>query len=142
MRRRLLTLALTLLAVCVQAQVMSWEDFVETYAVGGEDTGNATDWQTLHENPVNLNDCRRDDLLQIPFLSEAQVDSVLGYVQRHGPLLSVEELQFVQGMDAFSRNVARQFVYCGPEAREASRDLWHRLRYGKNEVAVNMEWPF
>ncbi len=142
MRRRFLTLVLTLLSVCVQAQVMSWEDFVETYATDGEDTEAVTDWHTLHENPVNLNDCRRDDLLQIPFLSEAQVDSVLSYVKRHGPLLSVEELQFVQGMDAFSRNVVRQFVYCGPEAPDASRNLWHRLRYGKNEVAANVEWPF
>lgn len=125
-----------------RAQVMSWEDFMETYA-GDETTADAvSDWQVLHENPINLNDCQREDLLQIPFLSEAQIDSILSYVKRRGPILSVEELQFVNSMDAFSRNVARQFVYCGDMAPDPTATLWHRLRYGKNEVAANAEWPF
>ena len=142
MRHLFLAFLTFLVFTTARAQVMSWEDFMETYA-GDETTADAvSDWQVLHENPINLNDCQREDLLQIPFLSEAQIDSILSYVKRRGPILSVEELQFVNSMDAFSRNVARQFVYCGDMAPDPTATLWHRLRYGKNEVAANAEWPF
>ena len=43
MRRRFLTLVLTLLSVCVQAQVMSWEDFVETYDTFKEGTDSGAE---------------------------------------------------------------------------------------------------
>ena len=57
MRHLFLAFLTFLVFATARAQVMSWEDFMETYA-GDETTADAvSDWQVLHENPINLKDC-------------------------------------------------------------------------------------
>ena len=55
--------------------------------------------QQLSENPINLNQTSRKELEQLPFLSEQQIDDLLGYLYLYGPMLSLGELRMVRSMD-------------------------------------------
>ena len=49
----------------------------------------------LHDNPLDLNRCSRDDLLALPFLDDDEVDAVIDYRTLHGTIRSVSELLLV-----------------------------------------------
>ena len=69
---------------------ISWETFLNDFFVERMEIGLSDDdydelrerLTALHENPVDLNSCRREDLLRLPFLNEAQADSILSYRRR------------------------------------------------------------
>lgn len=131
-------------------QQLSWEQFAEDFLSEGVDEGNVIDrqeamefLQQLHEHPVNLNDCSRDDLLKIPYLTSEEVDSILSYVRRYGPVRSLQELQFVTVLDAFHRSVMSFFTTAGPARAPAGAEtLWHQLEKGRQEAALNFGVPF
>lgn len=72
---------------------MSWEDFVAEYidnadeadmeaAEGSLLTRQLELLEELHYHPFNINTVHRSDLLRVPLLNEAQVDSILAYRAR------------------------------------------------------------
>ncbi len=52
----------------------------------------------LYENPLNLNSATKEELEQIPFLSDYQIENILFYVYNNGPLLTIYELNAVEGL--------------------------------------------
>ena len=72
---------------------MSWEDFVAEYidnadeadmeaAEGSLLTRQLELLEELHYHPFNINTVHRSDLLRVPLLNEAQVDSILAYREK------------------------------------------------------------
>ena len=94
-----------------------WDDFAEEYLVEmtseeGGDIGLYEELLEKHRNPLNINKATREDLLKMPFLSEAQVDSVLSLVQRSHGLLTMGELQFVKNLEYKERQYLTLFFFC------------------------------
>ncbi len=52
----------------------------------------------LYENPLNLNSITKEELEEIPFLSDYQIENILFYVYNNGPLLTIYELNAVEGL--------------------------------------------
>src|SRR5512135_3101960 len=81
-----------------------WEEILESMvALSQEETNREEIYDNLnhlHDNPVELNRADRDQLISLSFLSDQQVDSLLAYREKHGPLLSVKELAWISGFDA------------------------------------------
>ena len=130
-------------------EYMSWDEFLDTYRETsyGEDEGSSAEdlplienLITLHENPLNLNTVTREELLQLPFLDESKVDSMLSYRDRalshNRCVLSLGELLFIRGLTLFDRRMLSLFLTAEPRGATV---------YGKekmkNEVDTHFDFP-
>lgn len=126
----------------------TWNDFVEEFSdYYLETNGNymsqeeLLDYlQNIHNNPININSATRNDLLQLPFLSFQQADSIVSYVNKHGPLLSLGELMFIRHIDYQTRRFLYVFLTCNP-VRDRRQSLHSLVVSGRHEVAVNTSTP-
>ena len=132
--RLLLFLACLLLVSSVSAQ-HAWEDFVEEYTSGAIETeeGNLQqhllDLKELYEHPMNINEAGVDDLMQLPFLSEAQIEQIHAYIYLHGQMQTLAELRLVPLLDEVTRRRLSFFVYAEPQKPEEKVRLLGALRH-------------
>ena len=119
-------------------------DIFEQYTAESED---AVDYDTfyedlisLSENPVNLNRATRDKLDKMPFLSDDQIENILSYVYRFGPIQTIFELQLIDGLDMTDIRRMLPFVKVG-EASDIQKKIYLQdlLRYGKNELFFRLD---
>lgn len=104
-------------APAVRAQSIAWEDFADEFFQENDDEDgvSATLYDELlemHRNPININEAKREDLLRVPFISEAQADSILSLVSKLRGLMSMGELMFVRNMEYRERRYLPLFIYC------------------------------
>ncbi|MBS0010114.1 MAG: hypothetical protein KFF49_01805, partial [Bacteroidales bacterium] len=64
----------------------------------------------LAENPVRINSGDENEIKRLFFLSPFQVQSVLEYTKKHGPLLSVNELKYIHGFDKELAGLLNHFI--------------------------------
>ena len=109
---------LAAISLSASAQSDDWDDFANEY-MGEildeeEDNGREIYEELLemHRQPININKATRDDLLRMPFLSDAQADSVLSLVSRSHGLLSMGELMFVRNLEYKQRRYLALFFFC------------------------------
>lgn len=162
MKQLFLLYFLSMLTLSARAQWaggpdLSWEDFVHEYfspdEVSDEGAGYEEQMSQLEElslHPLQVNRATRADFLTLPFLSEAQADSLLAYRQNKHGLLSLGELQFVTGFDYFTRRYLSLFVRCdssmlpSPERlvqlRRTER-LGAKLTAGRHELESRLDVP-
>ena len=153
---RLLVLLLLLLPLCkVQAQSSSplredgrglydWDDFVEEYTSDVE-RAEEEDLQ-LHlqelkersEHPLNINTATIEDLVQMPFLSEAQIEQIHAYIYLHGQMQTLAELRLVPLLDEVTRRRLSLFVYAKPEQQDVKDQLLGHLR---NDFSTRLDVP-
>ena len=96
-----------------------------------------TDLSHLAEHPIDLNTATTYDLHQLPFLSDAQVDSILSYRQRHHYFLTVYELRTIDVLDWITLRRIAPFVCVnrhGPERPAIT--LANLLHHGASEWIV------
>ena len=67
----------------------------------------------LLENPLNLNTATPDDLRQLPFLNEEQIEEISAFIYRYGALQSEGELAMIPCIDETTRQRLLQFTYFG-----------------------------
>ena len=72
--------------VSSEEELKGWEEIYEELA-------------ELAENPFNINTVTKEELEQLPFLSDELIENILYYVYKYGPLLTINELLGVEGMD-------------------------------------------
>ena len=128
----------TLCDLCAQSNTYSWEDFVQEYIGNIDVDGDATEDYVqnhmdnlleIHQNPIDINEINRDQLLMLPFLNTRQADSILSYIHRYGPVLSLQELQFVPRINKKTRDYLSLFVCCKEETKAVSATP---SKYGHN----------
>ena len=92
MKRTILILLLCHGAICAMAQnVQSWESIIHEMGLfdDTEQEAQASTYETLNElaeHKLNLNTATREDLEQIPFLSEEQIEEICEYLYRYGSM--------------------------------------------------------
>lgn len=69
----------------------------------------------LEQHPLDINSLTRETLEQFPFLSAQQIEEIIEYRDRYGPLKSVGELQMVRSLDYAQRRLLSYFIYIGDE---------------------------
>ena len=137
-------------------EYMEWEEFVEAYLYNDLGDEGAAEGESvsaeqarlefleqleeLHRQPLNLNTATRDELLALPFLSSAQVDTLLSYRQRHRRFVTLGELQTIPQIRFHERRYLSLFVYAGDTLRPPQKwqDRWLR---GKYEVTARADVP-
>lgn len=72
----------------------------------------------MHDNPLDLNRCNRDDLLALPFLDDDEVDAIIDYRAHHGTIRSESELLLVGQLSTTHARWLKLFVEVLPTDAE------------------------
>ncbi|NPD90930.1 ComEA family DNA-binding protein [Xylanibacter muris] len=97
----------------------------------------------LEESPININRADREELGQLPFLSDSQIEDICEYIYRYGGMKTVQELVAISSIDYIRRGLMRHFVYAGEPEKEKVRDDVVRLfKNGHHELTGYVKLPF
>ena len=126
----------------VQAQSEhGWEVYLNE-VMTAEDVGTAQ-WEETYEllceleqHPMDINRVTREQLEQLPFLSAQQVEEIVEYLYRYGPMKSLAELQMIRSLDYERRRLLTYFIYIGELVAETQR------RYIHHELMATGRIPF
>jgi hypothetical protein len=108
-------------------------------------------WETLYDDlcerashPCNLNTATREELEELPFLSDRQVEELMEYLYRYGGMKSLQELRMIRSLDEHTRQLLLHFVCLKPKEEKSSFSqlLRQALKYGKHEVLLSAKIPF
>ena len=142
--RPLLFLFCLLFAASLSAQQYDWDDFVEEYTSDVERAEeedlqlHLQELKELSEHPLNINTASVEDFLQLPFLSEAQIEQIHAYIYLHGQMQTLAELRLVPLIDDVTRRRISLFVYAEPEQKEEKKSLFSHLR---NDFSTRLDVP-
>ena len=140
------------LACCLSATAQQqttweqvWHEVINTDDMDAEEAEATYErLQQLSEHPINLNNTSREELEQLPFLSEQQIDELIEYLLRYGPMRSYGELRMIRAMDFQQLSLLPFFVEIG-EAPEKKKTFprWSNIaRYGKHTLTLTGRLPF
>ena len=126
---------------------LTTDDWMEQLRAIAEDAGEEldekqlealyTDLSYLAEHPIDLNTATQDDLRKLPFLTDAQVDSILSYRRRYQHFTTIYELKTIEALDWFTCRRIAPFVCVnrhGPERPAIT--LANLLHHGVSEWIV------
>lgn len=74
------------------------------------------------EHPININSTTREELEQLPFLTDLQVEELIAYIDKYGMIRTSGELQMLTTFDAERRHLIKFFIYFG-EPRNENKEL-------------------
>ncbi|WP_289053340.1 helix-hairpin-helix domain-containing protein [Carboxylicivirga marina] len=115
------------ICLCISTSVVAQQDedlqkmiidMLETMA--DQKIGNANyeelvnDLVSLSQHPINLNEAEKEELEQLFFLSDLQIENILFYRYTNGQLFSIYELQAVEKMDSETIRYLLPFVTVAP----------------------------
>lgn len=98
--------------------------------------------EELADTKINLNTATREELEQLFFLSERQIEEIVEYVYRYGPVRSLAELAMIESIDAQQRQLLQAFLYIDMPRQRNFPSLDTILRNGRNEIMATMKIPF
>lgn len=126
---------------------LSWETYYEQLTdIDGIESGS---WEAayevlseLAEHPLNLNEAKREDLEQLPFLTPQQIEELVEYLDRYAPIRSWGELSMIESLDATRRKLLSFFVTLGTERPKAFPSAGDIMKYGRHELLFTGKVPF
>ena len=89
-----------------------------------------------YNDPLDLNRADAQDLSALMLLNDVQVSSLLSHIQRNGKLLSIYELQTINGWDAATINLIRPFVTVRESQLGARASFKEILKQATNELTL------
>ena len=141
-------LLITLLITCQYAvsqeiqSVDKWMEYIEELAENLEEGEErietlVADLSFLAEHPFDLNTADEEMFRRLPFLSDLQIEEIIGYIRRHGNMATIYELKNIITLDWPTIELILPFVYVGePEIRKRAISPKSLLRYGANELIL------
>ena len=160
MSKGLKILFLLLLISQLCSAQMSWSTFVEDYIFNNEENGNQTEfiYEQLNElrlNPVNLNTASIDQLRQIPFVSQQQVDDIIRYRNDNKEFQTAGELMFINSIDERTRAIIQLFSFVATDSLKPTfagyrfqppdgipPSFRRLLPDSRNEIYARIDYPF
>ena len=94
--------------------------------------------------PIDVNTASREQWQQLPFLSDSDIDGILEYVGRYGPVKSLGELAMVPQIDCLKRQLLTHFVTINRPVVDGKRfpRLANILQYGHHLLMATARIPF
>jgi len=113
-------------------------DFLLDVNEGGE-----ADFTTLfeqlelyYERPINLNTAEQLDLNDLGLLNEIQINNLLNHLEKHGKLITFEELQSIDGFDLETIRLIQPFTKVTGDVDQASISLENILKEGSSSLFI------
>ena len=98
-------------------------------------------WEYHLENPLNLNTVQKEDLTSLDLLSDIQIKELMEHRTKHGPLLTLFELQTLPTWDTSFIQLILPFITI-EERSETPPISWFELsRKGKIETITRFQHP-
>lgn len=118
------------------------EEIIENYAA---DAGEDADYNEFYEqllslaqSPLNINNCTRDELRQLFFLSAYQIDNLLAYREEYGSIYSAYELLLIDGFLKSDVMNLQHFLVFDRKKRK-TQSLLKMLQYGTHEYIARFQ---
>jgi len=86
------------------------------------------------KDPIDLNHTDAQELNGLILLSDVQVSAILQHIRKEGKLLSLYELQTINGMDAATIDVIRPFITVRESEKSTRASLKEILANGSSEL--------
>lgn len=122
----------------------TFENIIENIANSAEE--EELDYTTLYEDlyafsidPLNLNQATRDDLMKLHFLNDIQISNLLNYIIYNGQMLTIYELQAIEGFTANDIEMLLPFVSISNDTKEDFQ-VKKALKYGRNQLFLRSQW--
>ena len=118
---------------------IDWDELMQQMAEELMNDDEAQQWEAqqerlaeLHEHPLDINSCSREQLLALPFLSEQAVDEIIDYRTRNGFLRTLGELMLMRNLSPLERKWLHLFVHV-PEGTPPNEKVTKQMR-SKNDT--------
>jgi hypothetical protein len=129
--------------ISVNSSEIDLSDRIENIA---ENTEAELDYTELIESlryyrdhPLNLNYANRDELTDLVFLNEMQIFHLMAYRENYGLLISIYELQGIEGFDQITIDKILPFVMVSQEPPPAKIPLRNALKYGRHQIIMRYQ---
>ena len=120
------------------------EAAIEMIAENAED--EEIDYTTLFDDlifllnrPINLNNCTKNDLSSLVLLNEIQINNLLAHIEDNGKLITIYELQAIDGFDLKTINNILPFVKVNRDFEALNVNLKEVLKNGKHELFLRSQ---
>ncbi len=90
----------------------------------------------LKEHPINLNNTNQEELSQLVFLDDRQINNLMRYILTYGTIYSVYELKVVDGFDSATILKILPYVSIGPEKEKHPMRIKDLLKSGRNQIVI------
>jgi hypothetical protein len=124
-----------------------WLSYLEELAENEETDENYLEnlydeLSTLSENPFNINTLTKSDLERFPFLTGLQIENLLYYLYKYGPVVDIYELKNVEELDQQTIDYLLPFVYVETTEEPASLPPLTKkaLKYVKQELTLGSNY--
>ena len=124
-----------------------WEEYLREVMTAEDAESSA--WEEVYDqlcelslHPFDINTATRSQLEDLPFLSAQQIEEIVEYLYRYGPMKSKGELLMIRSLDEPSRQLLSSVCYVGEPARPAFPSVKKIARYGHHELMATARVPF
>jgi len=88
------------------------------------------------EHPINLNNTTKEELEQLPFLNDIQINYLLSHIDKNGKLITIYELQGINGFDLQTIRKMLPYVRVTDNFNTANFGIKEMFRNGQNVVTL------
>ena len=124
-----------------------WEKYLRE-VMTAEDAESSV-WEDVYDqlcerslHPFDINTVTRSQLEDLPFLSAQQIEEILEYQYRYGPMKSKGELLMIRSLDEPHRQLLGSVCYVGEPTRPSFPAVKEIARYGHHELMATVRVPF
>ena len=115
------------------------EAIIESIVENLEEETDATviveDLENLAESPLNINTASEKDLSRLHMLDDIQIQKLIDYRNKFGPVYSLYELNTIDGFNPALLSKMKPFIWFGP-AEEEPQQLSETLKQGRHQLLL------
>ena len=117
-----------------------WRILIEEWAERNDSEGVPDDiiegLQDIIDNPINLNDTTSNRLCELPFITDLQRDIIKAYIAQNGQMVTMAELQFMNGFDTLETRLLALFTTVSPVNGNRFPSLKEILHRGRSNLRI------
>jgi len=148
MKKTIAAIAFVFICSTVNAQTHSWENIISQLLTDDENESLSLEntfekLSELEQNPININTATREDLQQIPFLNEQQIEDINAYIYQYHGMRTLGELSLIESLDPMRQQLLSNFIYIGKNNdKNGFPSMKNIMEYGKHDLTGTIKIPF
>ena len=104
------------------------------------DLSNLTEIYTyLKSHPINLNRAKKEELLEMQLLTDIQINNLIKHREKNGYLMTIYELQSIDGFDLTTIKKIVPFVYVSNNFNSTFFSTKEMFKDGQHEFVIRMQ---
>ncbi len=100
------------------------------------------DLAAIYESPINLNAATPEELAQLRFLNDLQIENLMYYLYKVERMQTIYELQLVEGFDPFTIQLLLPFVRVAAPDESTPWNFGEVMRASKHELTARFDGTF